>query len=134
MIAFITTIFFTWMNIIIFRCADPETQDYYYYFADQPTQNNSPGRLCNKELSCLKPKTVVILKIQATRFTSSQSDFSVKVNDQTNRGRQIDKITADTGRDTRTTFTDFTGRYEVALKEGHRQNQKTHLLKETFII
>ena len=65
---------------------------------------------------------MVILKIQATRFTSSQSDFSVKVNDQTNRGRQIDKITADTGRDTHTTFTDFTERYEVALKEGHRQN------------
>ena len=42
------------MNIFIFRCADPEIQDYHYYFADRPTQNNSPDCLYTKKLSCLR--------------------------------------------------------------------------------
>ena len=42
------------MNIFIFRCVDPEIQDYHYYFADRPTQNNSPDCLYNKKLSCLR--------------------------------------------------------------------------------
>ena len=42
------------MNIFIFRCADPEIQDDHYYFADRPTQNNSPDCLYNKKLSCLR--------------------------------------------------------------------------------
>ena len=45
---------------------------------------------------------VVILIIETTWFTLPRSDFSVKVNDQINRGRQIDKITADTERHTHT--------------------------------
>ena len=36
------------VNIFTYRCANPETLD-YYYFADQPTQNNSPGCLYSKK-------------------------------------------------------------------------------------
>ena len=39
------------INIFIFRSAGLETLD-YYYFADQPTQNNSPD--CKKKLNCLQ--------------------------------------------------------------------------------
>ena len=41
------------INIIIFRCVDPETLDYYYCFAYRPTRNNSPDYQYNKKLSCL---------------------------------------------------------------------------------
>ena len=45
----------------------------------------------------------------------------MKINDQTNKSRQVNKITTDTGRDRHSSFSDFTRRYEVAHKEGHRQ-------------
>ena len=41
------------INICIFRCADPETDD-YYYFAGQLTRHNSPNCPHNKWLSCLR--------------------------------------------------------------------------------
>ena len=40
------------INIFIFRYADPEAKDYYFYFADQMTQNNSPDYPYNKKLGC----------------------------------------------------------------------------------
>ena len=50
-----STSFFTLMiNIFIFRCADLDPYDYYYYFADQLTWHNSPDCLYNKWLSCLR--------------------------------------------------------------------------------
>ena len=41
--------------------------------------------------------------------------------EQSNRVKQIDKLSADKGRGKHNSFTDFIGRYEVAQKEGHRQ-------------
>ena len=41
-------------NIFIFRCADPETEDYYYYFGDRPTCNNSPDCPYDQTLRCLR--------------------------------------------------------------------------------
>ena len=40
----------------IFRCTQPETYDYYYYFVDRQTRNNS--RVCphSKKFSCLQFK------------------------------------------------------------------------------
>ena len=53
-VAFKITSFSTSMiNILIFRCANPKTEDYFHYFADQLTQNNSPSCLYNKKLSFL---------------------------------------------------------------------------------
>ena len=40
------------INIFILRCAESETQD--YYFADRPIRNNYPDCPYNKELSCLR--------------------------------------------------------------------------------
>ena len=42
------------INVFNFIYADPETYDYYYHFADRPTQNNSPDCPYNKKLSCLR--------------------------------------------------------------------------------
>ena len=43
------------INIVFFRCADPETYDYYrYYFAERPTRKNSPDRPYYKKVSCLR--------------------------------------------------------------------------------
>ena len=53
MVAFINIIFFNSMiNNFIFRCVDPWIEDYYYYFADQPTQYSSPNTLYNKKIKC----------------------------------------------------------------------------------
>ena len=41
------------INFFMFRCADPETQDYNYYFVYQLTGNKSPNCQYNKGLSCL---------------------------------------------------------------------------------
>ena len=55
MIAFISKSFLTsFINIFISKCADPSTEDCYDYFADRPTQNNSPDYPHNKNLSCLR--------------------------------------------------------------------------------
>ena len=48
-----TSSFNSKINIFIFRCADPETLD-YYYFADRTTRNNSPDFPYNKNLSYLR--------------------------------------------------------------------------------
>ena len=46
-----STRFFTSMiEVFIFRCADNETQD-YYYFADRPARDNFPDCWYNKKLS-----------------------------------------------------------------------------------
>ena len=42
------------INIFIFRCADPETEDYYYHFGDRPTCNNSPDYPYDEKLMCLR--------------------------------------------------------------------------------
>ena len=36
----ISSFFNLMVSIFILRCADPETLDDYYYFADRPTGNN----------------------------------------------------------------------------------------------
>ena len=41
------------INIFIFRHADPETSDYFYYFAEKPTRESFPDCPYNKKLSCL---------------------------------------------------------------------------------
>ena len=41
------------IKILIFRCADRKTWDYFYYFPNRLTWHNSPGRPCNTKLSCL---------------------------------------------------------------------------------
>ena len=41
------------INIFISTYADSETWDYYYYFVDQPTWNNSQNCPYHKKLSCL---------------------------------------------------------------------------------
>ena len=56
-----------------------------------------------------------MLFTESTRFTLSQSHFSMNVKDQTNKGGLIDKITG-TGRNAGNTLTDFPARYEVAQK------------------
>ena len=51
----IVQVSWTWWSIFFFRCVDPDTSNYcYYYFADRPTRNNSPDCPCNKKLSCLR--------------------------------------------------------------------------------
>ena len=52
------------INIVIFRFADPETKD-YYYFANQPTRYISTDSPYNKKLSCL-PLTQVYKKKDPT--------------------------------------------------------------------
>ena len=42
------------INTFIFTCVDPETYHYYhYYFADQPTRDNTLDCLYHKKLSFL---------------------------------------------------------------------------------
>ena len=51
----IVQISWTWWSIFFFRCVDPDTSNYcYYYFADRPPRNNSPDCPFNKKLSCLR--------------------------------------------------------------------------------
>ena len=40
---------------VVFRCADPETYD-YYYFVDRQTRNNSLDCPPSKKFSCLQLK------------------------------------------------------------------------------
>ena len=40
------------INVLILRCADPETFGYYYYFADSPIRNDPPDCQYNKKLRC----------------------------------------------------------------------------------
>lgn len=67
---------------------------------------------------------MIILVRESTRSilevdVVSQSDFSGKGNEPKHRGRQIGKITR-TVVETRNTFNDFTGRYKMTYKYGHR--------------
>lgn len=48
--------------------------------------------------------------------------------------RQIDKATAYTGRDTDNTFSNFTGRKDVAQKVGYRQKQKTYVHTKAYVL
>ena len=48
-----TSFFNSMINIFISTYADSETWDYYYYFVDQPTWNNSQNCPYHKKLSCL---------------------------------------------------------------------------------
>ena len=60
MVAFLSTSFFTAMiSIFTFRFADPWTEDYYYYFADWPTWNNSSNCPYNKKLSYLRLSSIL---------------------------------------------------------------------------
>ena len=52
------------ISVFIFRCADPETYDYYYYFAHRPTRNNFPDCPYNKKLSCLRLIHPIVLESQ----------------------------------------------------------------------
>ena len=54
-----------------------------------------------------------------------QSVFAVKVKGLTKIGRQKDKRTA-TDRDTHNTFTDFTGRWQVAHVDQSRRDTNIH--------
>ena len=59
-----STSFFNFINsIFMFRYADPETWDYYHYFADQLTWKSSPDCLFNKKLSwlCLSSQKFLVL-------------------------------------------------------------------------
>ena len=67
--------------------------------------------LQNSQKNTCARVSFLILLLEATWFTSPQSDFLVKVNDQSKRGRHKDKIIAGTGRDTHNVFTDFNDRY-----------------------
>ena len=51
---------------------------------------------------------------ESLRFILSQSNFSLKMEGQTNRGRQMEKWLAQL--ETHTAFIDFIGRYEVIYK------------------
>ena len=73
-----TGFFNSMINIFILRCVDTETEDYYYYFADQPTRYSSPYCLYNKKLGLLRLNEVlsrfmVIPKDKQLPFC--QSDF-----------------------------------------------------------
>ena len=75
--AFISTSSFTSIiTILIFRCANPETEDYYIYFADQPTRNNCPDCPCNKKLSCLpSPYTTYIYNLYIPLYNRELQDI-----------------------------------------------------------
>ena len=54
---------------------DPETYDYYYYSADQPTRNNSPDSPYNKKLSCLRLTYLNPLSINPIKWSNALKQF-----------------------------------------------------------